>query len=276
MSNKIGHQLRACGRYPLPEKITVAGLTFEQVCIFKHDFFAATALYERAKGSDNSVVPQKMVLKVGRHADLLGIPLAWLGELLCCHEWRILTLVQGMPGIPKLSGRHGKTGFVYEYIEGCSLDERPKLPDDFFDQLESLLEQIHARRIAYVDMNKRGNILLGRNGTACLIDFQISFHIPRRLFGSQFLADCLLNHLRKEDLYHLGKHKRRLRGDLMTAEQIAASRRISGVIALHRTVTRPLTGLRRAVLKYLFRTGRLAPPDPLHYSPETDPARWSK
>jgi len=278
MTTGIGQQLKACGRKQLPEVIAAANNHYRLVRIFKHDFFAATALYEfigPAK-SDHSSVADLVVLKIGRLSDFFGLPLICLGEILCEHEFSILRRLHGFRGTPRLLGRYGKTGLVYEYIAGKSLDEEVEVPDDFFDQLEELLSGIHALGIAYVDTNKRGNILLGSDNRAYLIDYQISVHIGRLWRMWFWPAGYLLRTLQREDFYHLYKHKRRFRSDLMDEEQLRRSRRISKWVGLHRALTQPLTNLRRRFLGYLYRHNQLVIDKTIEAHTETDPARWNK
>ncbi|MBN1845340.1 MAG: hypothetical protein JW810_06620 [Sedimentisphaerales bacterium] len=215
-------------------------------------------------------------MKLGRRGDFLGIPLGWLGRRLIRHEMRLLGRLRELVGIPQVLGGWGEWGMVYGYIPGCSLDEKPELPDTFFDRLAELVRRIHERRIAYVDMNKRGNILLGPDQLPGIIDFQIACHIPERLAGSRRLADWLLSVLQEEDRYHLLKHKRRFRGDLLSERERQLARRISGWIAMHRALTRPLRDARRRILAGLFRQGRLVIDQTMPLNPETDPGRWDR
>ena len=217
-----------------------------------------------------------VVLKLGRDSDFLGLPLRWLGRTICRHETGNLRHLQKLSQIPHLLDEYGDTGFVYEYIEGASLDENPDLPNDFFDRLEKLLKQIHLRRVAYVDMNKRGNVLLGYDNLPYLIDFQIACYIPRLFRPLRILTDGILRLLQKEDFYHLNKHKRRLSRHLMDIEQIHTSRQKSVWIRYHRNIARPLTRLRRRVLYFLFRSGHLSIDDTDHANPESNPHRWGK
>ena len=319
MKTTIGYHFRAWGRKKLPENIIVKNRRYKLKRIFKHDFFAATALYQLeqksvadapptiVKDADGTSAVQRsnagaspaiikepplnsrgyvedaggtaavrVVLKLGRHSDFLGLPLRWLGRAICRHETDTLRHLQKLSQIPRLLDEYGDTGFVYEYIEGRSLDENPDLPDDFFDRLEELLKQIHLCRVAYIDLNKRGNVLLGRDNLPHLIDFQIACYIPRLFRPLRILTDGLLRLLQKEDFYHLNKHKRRLSRHLMDIEQIHASRQKSPLIKYHRSIARPLTRLRRRVLYFLFRSGQLSLDDTDHANPESDPRRWKK
>ena len=274
MPTGIGHQLRACGRSNLPAYIRVGGKLYQKVKVFKHDFFAATTLYESLTENANVFLPRQVVLKISRLKDFLGLPLNWLGELICEHEVSILRRIRGLKGVPRLLGRYGRIGLAYEYIPGRSLDERPLLPDDFFDRLDALLRKIHSRNIVYLDLNKRGNVLIGPDAAPYLIDFQISQYIPHRFIGSRRLARFILQTAQKEDLYHLRKHNRQLRRDLMDARQLHDSHKKSLWIRWHRLCTRPFTRIRRRLLYLLDKKGLLITEDTDHHQPETDPNRW--
>lgn len=277
----IGYELKACGREGLPSQITLRGQPYLLQKVFKHDFFAATALYIsnndlQLSGVAGASLPGKVVLKLNRPAPFLGLPLNWLGQTLNQHEYGNLRRLQTVKGVPRLLGRWGACGFLYEYIAGRTLDEKPDLPDDFFDLLQDLLRGIHARGMAYIDLNKRGNIILGDDSRPHLIDFQISWCGCFGLGGLDHLCQPLLSLLQREDWYHLAKHKRRFRSDLMTSDEIAASRHRSIWVSLYGALTRPLTRLRRAVLGTLYRKGHLATGDVTERHPETDPSRWAK
>ncbi len=277
MKSGIGYQLKAWGRYELPQHLNVNRSAYTFVRVFKHDFFATTLLFERSdKDAQDKNVPDRIVLKLGRRGDFLGFPLGWLGRALIEHEISILHSLRHVSGVPGLLGRYGKWGFLYKYIPGWSLDQRPEIPDDFFDHLEDLITKIHQCRVAYVDMNKRGNIILAADGRPWMIDFQISWHVPQRLLGSRRVARGILEVLQREDRYHFLKHKRRMRRDLMDEYQLRNSRRTSSWIALHRAVARPFTKLRRRILAFLLKRDRLVRDELVPHSPETDPARWIK
>lgn len=235
--------LRALGRKDLPASIDLCGHRFEKIGPFKHDFFAATGLYGAPAG--------KVVLKVMRRAPCWGLPMAWLGGLLARHEVRMYRLAQPIRGVPRLLGPWGPTGFVHEYIEGRTLAREDRPDDAFFPRLEAMLAQIHARDAAYVDLEKRENIILGNDGAAYLIDFQISWHLPVNRGGRSSVARLFLRILQEADRYHLLKHWRRHRPDQLTPEQIAKSYRGPLWVSGHRALFRPLIRLRRQVLTWL-------------------------
>jgi serine/threonine protein kinase len=251
MKNALGQQLYACGRKGMPEKIEFGNNEYRLREVLKHDFFAATGLYElkRRPSSVEAPPPAKIVLKLSRHHNILGLPMLWLGEFLCCHEISVLHRLRHLRGIPRLLSRYGRTGFIYEYIEGCPLNRNKDLPQDFFDKLLELLRQVHQRKIVYLDMNKRSNIIVGSDGESYLIDFQIAVHIGEHMlfWRSAYLWDVL----QKADIYHLFKHKRRLCPELLRPEETPLSYCTSGLIRLHRMAATPLRRLRRWSLVYL-------------------------
>lgn len=260
MARTLQHQLYACGERPLPAQITLGENSYRLSHIFKNDFFAATALYEYSNNSQEPRVPtpQQIILKLNRRQHFLGLPLAWLGEMLCSHQISILRHLNHLNATPRFISRYGPTGLIYQYIPGRTLKENnEKLPNDFFDRLLQLLRQIHNAGVVYLDTNKRDNIIIGPDGRPHLVDFQISLHIGKRFLFSRRLAESLRNTLQDADLYHLYKHKRKLAPELLTPDEYPLSRPTSKAIRIHRLAATPLRNLRRKLLK------RLQPKDPL-------------
>jgi hypothetical protein len=238
---RVWYFMRALGRCGLPGSFENDGVTYRLTRSVKHDFFAATGFYADDAG-------KKAVLKMGRTACFLKLPMKWVGRFLCRREMRFYRKLQDLPGIPRLLGMVGDTGFVHEYVEGRPLAKDRPVPDGFFDRLEELLAELHRRGIAYVDTNKPENILLGDDGLPHLIDFQISWDSP-----------FFLPRMQREDFYHILKHKKRLRPDELTEEELKRVNDKSWLIRLHRTVTRPYFLVRRRMFRRLRETGRLLP-----------------
>lgn len=232
--------LRALGRDDLPETMTLNGRIHRRVKTYKHDFFAATGRYE----AENS----KVVLKVGRVAPLLGLPMTWIGRFLAKREMRLLHHVRSVPGVPLLLGSWGRTGLIHQYVEGGPLGRHARPDDAFFPQLLEMLEAMHARDLAYVDLEKPENILLGADGRPYLIDFQIAWHLPPNRFGDTWIARKILSLLQASDRYHLLKHWRRARPDQLDERLLNEARRVPFWIAGHRAIFRPLIQLRRRIL----------------------------
>jgi len=232
------------GKMP-PEAFDLGGRTYRLEKTLKQDFFAATGRYVGPDG-------ERVVLKHYHTEPWLGLGLEWAGRLMADREIRHYRLLADLPNVPRLLGRVGKSAFVHEWVEGQDLlDRREPVPDDFFERLEALLATLHAHGMAYVDMNKPDNVLVGEDGRPALIDFQISW-APRSSRGPLGWAKRrFLAALQREDLYHVRKLKRRYRPDLMTPQEIEASMRRSGILNLHRLVGAPLRDLRRKFLEWV-------------------------
>lgn len=226
--------------------MTVGGVNWRRTDLIKHDFFAATAFYRDDEG-------RKSVLKIGRTIPYWGFPMNWLGRRLRDREVRIYVKLADLPNIPAMLGLVGDTGFLHAFVEGRPLEKGKPVPDGFFRELESLLKEIHRRGIAYVDTNKPQNILLGDDGRPHLIDFQISYDRNR------FPTKWLVRRFQREDLYHIRKHRRRMRPDEMTPEELAQAAKVSPWVKVHRFLTWPYFRIRRALFRKLEKDGRLLP-----------------
>ena len=78
----------------------------------------------------------------------------------------------------------------------------------------------------------------------------------------------------KEDLYHLLKHKRKLRPDLLTEQEHAHVKRPSFLIRLHRVIARPFQKVRRSILRLMYRKNILHYDPTSNRSPENNPGRF--
>lgn len=263
----------ACGKDGLPTHVDYGGRRYALVKVLKHDFLAGTALYEADEGTGG---PAKIVGKVSRRKHFCLIPLSWLGRLMTRREVGNLRRCEGIRGVPQVLQRTDANSYLYEYIEGSSLDSKPALPEDFFERLLSVLQQVHARGLAHLDLHKRGNILLGDDGGAYIIDFQLATYIGQRVLLSRRLSMRLRRRLQAYDIYHLYKHKRRLLPGELTEAEARLSRDNSLLLRAHRAIAGPLKRVRRACLRYLHRRGIITGTQGAAAHPETDPARWMK
>ena len=244
------YSMRALGRSNLPETITLDGVAWRHRQTHKHDFWAVTGFYQNDRG-------ERAVLKMGRTEPFAGLPLEFIGRFLCRREMRFYNALREMPNVPPILGTVGATGFLHAYVEGHPLSTDRPVPDRFFDDLERLISDIHARRIAYVDANKPENILLGDDGRPHLIDFQISWDLHE--LGDNFINRWWLRRLQQSDIYHVLKHKKRLRPDQLSEGERAVVENRSPLIRLHRFLTTPYKRIRRATFKRLRASGRLLP-----------------
>lgn len=237
--------LRALGRHEPPASVEIAGQAYHLARLFKHDSWAATALYEGEAG--------QVVCKFNRQKSLLGLPMKWLGRLLASREAAALKTLEGLAGIPRLmvpvhaKGRLLDRAVAHEFVPGHPLGDRERVTDQFFPALSGLLREIHERGLAYVDLHKRENVLVGVDGRPYLIDFQISLRLARRGIGNGPLTRAVLRVFQQSDLYHLRKHVMRCRPDQAAlGEQLSKSR--PWWIKLHRLIAVPFRTCRRKFL----------------------------
>ncbi|MDG3003856.1 hypothetical protein [Paludisphaera mucosa] len=243
--------LRALGDDAPPQRLEVGGREHRLVEIFKHDSWAATAMYADSDG-------HRKVVKLHRKASAFGVPLGWIGLMTARREARMLRALADLPGIPELSGpvsRDGvlqRNGVARAYLEGHPLGDREAVDDRFFPALQTLLRAMHGRRIVYVDLHKRENVLVDAKGEPCLFDFQISVAWPRWL-----PLRPIFPILSGSDEYHLQKHWSRCRPDQCGFGEGGLTTRRPWWIRAHRLIARPLREMRRRLLVRIgVRTGR--------------------
>jgi hypothetical protein len=247
---RLMHAMFALGNRQPPPMIRHGHANYSLVSIVKHDFWALTAFYDDEQGN-------RIVFKSGRTADFHGIPFLGIGRWLTRREIRFYRSLADLPNVPRLLGTIGQTAFLHSYVPGRPLDRKSAVPDRFFAELHDVISQVHQRDIAYVDMNKSTNILLGDDGRPYLIDFQISADLHE--WGDWFFTRWWLARLQREDRYHLLKHKRRLRPDELTPDEKLAVAQCSLLIRLHRAISKPYFLIRRWLFRRLREQGRLHP-----------------
>jgi hypothetical protein len=246
---------RALGREAPPAQVDIRGVPYRLVEVLKHDSWAATALYENAG--------DKKICKFNRQQPIWGIPMTWLGNLLGRHETAVLRRLEGLPHVPPWAGAVFVGGarvpgaLARNYIPGHPLGHHEWVEDHFFSALERLLAEMRRRNVAYVDMHKRENIIVGDDGRPFLVDFQISVVLPKRWPGNSLPMRASLRLLQRADAYHLLKHYARCRPDLagFGSQDLAARR--PWWIRVHRLAAKPLRSARRRLLVALrIRAGR--------------------
>src|SRR5581483_6149542 len=166
--------LRALGDRDPPHEVTVGHQIITLERIVKHDSWAATAIYRDAAG-------RSIVCKFNRVQPLFVIPLSWIGRALARREAGFLRQLADVELVPKdlgdvvADGRVLPNAIARTYIDGEVLLLTETITPRFFDELRDLLRAIHAHDIAYVDLHKRENVIVSRDGRPYLIDFQVCF-----------------------------------------------------------------------------------------------------
>lgn len=256
---------RALGRHEPPLYADINGETFRRERILKHDSWAATAVYASSTG-------QRVACKWNRTAPIFGIPTRWLGRRLAQREEMILKLMGTIEGFPMwmgpvtVAGQPAPNAVSHLWIDGETFRPSAKVGDDFFPKLATMIAALHIRDIAYVDLAKWENIIVGANGAPHLIDFQIHYAHPR---GWPFRP--WLVWLQESDRYHLLKHWRRCRPDQLDAADLALARYRPWILRVAHALGRPLRALRLFLLRMAGVSARPRPDDARARTPPPSP-----
>ena len=241
---------RALGRAEPPPRVVVGGIEYHLRDIYKHDSWAATALYNDASG-------RGITCKFNREAPIFGIPMRWLGHRLAARESRFLRQLADLDLVPddcgpvSCEGRRRRNAVARRHVKGEVFRTAEQVDAAFFEELQGLLAAVHGHGVAYVDLHKRENIIIDEAGRPHLIDFQVSFGLTRRWPGNGRLARALLARLQEMDDYHFRKHFVRCLG--ATAARAAGLEKVEppALIRWHRRLSVPLRQLRRRLLAAL-------------------------
>ncbi len=120
------------------------------------------------------------------------------GRFLVWRESKAYRRLKGLKGIPALYRVVDGLALVMEEISGRNVEniERDtRLPNEFFDDLEALVQRVHERGIAHCDLKRAPNTILGRDGSPHVIDWGASISdrefrfFPINIIYRRFLLD---------------------------------------------------------------------------------------
>lgn len=97
-----------------------------------------------------------------------------IGRFLVWREEKAYRRLRGLKGIPTLFRVVDGMALILEKIPGESLEnleKRKRLPKSFFDALEEIVEDAHARGVAHCDLKRAPNLLLGHDGKPYIVDW---------------------------------------------------------------------------------------------------------
>ena len=237
---------RALGADDPPATVEIAGAVFRLHEILKHDSWAATGIYDSASG--------RALCKFNRRQSIGWLPMKWLGRRLAAREAAFMERLAGIEGIPvslgpvSVDGHELHHAVSRRWIAGHALMPGERVDAEFFPRFRRLLAAVHARDVAHVDLHKRENILVDERGRPHLIDFQISFALPRGSRLAALLFGGLLRMLQRCDDYHLLKHEIKHRPDQARCAAAELDRVRPWWIRLHRCVAVPFRRVRRGLL----------------------------
>lgn len=114
------------------------------------------------------------------------------GRFFAKREYLAFAKLQGILGIPEAPFLLDEYAVCYEFISGKTLkDTLPELiSDDYFFQLEEMVELMHSKNLVHLDIRNRRNILVTDDGKPALLDFQSSLNLERI---PKFLRNLLID-----------------------------------------------------------------------------------
>ena len=88
------------------------------------------------------------------------------------HEALAYQQLQHMKGIPACYGLIDNRYLALEFIEGDPIrNKRPINNDRFFETLFKLIQQMHDKGVAHMDLKKKDNLLVTHHDEPCVLDF---------------------------------------------------------------------------------------------------------
>src|SRR5262249_126495 len=98
--------------------------------------------------------------------------LRWWAGLLMRREIRHYRLLMGCPRIPPYLPHDGSVALPIRYVDATPIHRKmaPALLRAGLDDLERVLEAVHARRFVHLDAHQKLNALIDAGGHAWLID----------------------------------------------------------------------------------------------------------
>jgi len=246
---------RALGASEPPHEVTVGGNVYSLHELMKHDSWAATSIYSGPAG--------KITCKFNRKQSVFGISMLWLGRLLADNERMTLERLGDVAQIPDsmgdviVNGEQWPNAIARIFIPGHPLGRNERVSPEFFPELKAILETMHARKIAYVDLHKRENIIVGNDGKPYLIDFQIGIDAARKRVAWIPGMSYFFEILSQSDFYHLAKHVVKHEPERKGDPAYDLEKLRPWWIKLHRKFAVPFRELRRRLLVFAkVRTGK--------------------
>jgi hypothetical protein len=104
-----------------------------------------------------------------------------LGRWMVSRELEALQRLDRIAGIPANASRIDAFAFADRFVDGKPLAQiwADGLTPDFFLAWERVVEQMHERGLAHLDMRNSGNVLMDEQGQPILIDYQSWMPLPR-------------------------------------------------------------------------------------------------
>lgn len=119
-----------------------------------------TLLYDTDNGS--------IVIKIPHGKGLIK----YIHTLMLRHEHRVYQQLMEFEGVPECYGLIDNKYLALERVNGQPIRQRRPVNDEiFFTRLFKLVEQLHQRGVAHMDLKKKDNLLVSTDDTPFIIDF---------------------------------------------------------------------------------------------------------
>ena len=88
------------------------------------------------------------------------------------HEARVYQQLQKLEGIPVCYGLIDRQYLALEFINGEPIrNKRPINNERYFKSLFEIIEQMHIKGVAHMDLKKKDNLLVTHGDEPCVLDF---------------------------------------------------------------------------------------------------------
>jgi len=122
-------------------------------------------------------------------------PVRWFGRRQLRRERRALARLQGLRGVPADLGEVAPCGLLMEAMHGEPITRWRRRPPEqiapLVERLGALVDSIHARGVAHLDLRKRDNILVDASGWPSVIDFNASVCFDPGSIGARLFFPLL-------------------------------------------------------------------------------------
>lgn len=182
----------------------------------------ATVTHRKAHGSRPDVLQinidgDEAVLKDYTHSDTWFRRL--IAPLLVIREVRSLNTLDGVAGVPHLYHVYNRYAFLVESVKGIAASQMQKgtLDDDFFERMNTVLDNIHDKGVTHCDLRSAGNTLITPDHQPWLVDFVASIHQSSQW---NFIGRWIFDQFVDADYGAVLKLKKRLAPELLTIDDL--------------------------------------------------------
>lgn len=152
-------------------------LKLDRAALFEH----AVDYFRQGSGTEPTVALVEVDGISAVIKDYGGVP-GWfarvLGPLLIAREAQALARLDGMTGVPVLYRRLDSRGVLMSFVPAKPWP-KTDVPPRAFDDLSTLVGEVHACGVAHCDLRTASNILLDAEGQPYLVDFVARVHRGR-------------------------------------------------------------------------------------------------